>query len=85
MNKILEIEGLSKNYCSDNGLVIAIGDITFDVYEGEYLSIVGPSGCGKSTLLNIIGGIDEASSGSIKKDNDISPQPSPGQEHGKQG
>ena len=71
MNKILEINKISKNYCSDTGLVTAIDDITFDIYEGEYLSIVGPSGCGKSTLLNIIGGIDNASFGCIKKENNI--------------
>jgi len=65
MNKILEIKKLGKNYYSDSGLVVAIEDISLDVYNGEYLSIVGPSGCGKSTLLNIIGGIDNKSSGLI--------------------
>ena len=65
MNKILEIDKLSKNYYSDNGLVTAIEEITLDIYDGEYLSIVGPSGCGKSTLLNIIGGIDNKNNGNI--------------------
>lgn len=71
MNKILEIDKLSKDYYSDDGLVVAIEDITIDIYDGEYLSIVGPSGCGKSTLLNIIGGIDNKSSGNIKMDNSV--------------
>ena len=65
MNKILEINKLSKNYYSDTGIVVAVGDITLDIYDGEYISIVGPSGCGKSTLLNIICGIDNKSSGKI--------------------
>lgn len=71
MNKILQVDRLSKNYCSDNGLVVAIEDITIDIYDGEYLSIVGPSGCGKSTLLNIIGGIDTKSDGSITMNNNL--------------
>ena len=65
MNKILDLDKLSKNYYSDNGLVTAIEEITLDIYDGEYLSIVGPSGCGKSTLLNIIGGIDNKNNGNI--------------------
>ena len=71
MNKILEIEKLKKDYYSDSGLVVAIEDITLDVYDGEYLSIVGPSGCGKSTFLNILGGIDNKSSGIIKMNDNI--------------
>ena len=71
MNKILKIDKLNKNYCSDDGLVVAIDDVSLDVYNGEYLSIVGPSGCGKSTLLNIIGGIDSASGGSILMSDNI--------------
>ena len=66
MNKILEINNLSKNYYSDSGMVLAIENITLDIYDGEYVSIVGPSGCGKSTLLNIIGGIDNKSDGVIR-------------------
>jgi len=51
--------------------VIAIGNITLDISEGEYVSIVGPSGCGKSTLLNIIGGIDTKTSGEVIVPTDI--------------
>lgn len=70
MNKILEIKNLKKNYHTKKEEIIAIEDITLDVYDGEYLSIVGPSGCGKSTLLSIIGNIDSLTSGNIiKKDN----------------
>ena len=71
MNKILEIENISKNYYSKDNEIIAIDNISMDVYPGEFLVIVGPSGCGKSTLLNIIGGIDKESNGIIKGNKDI--------------
>ena len=65
MNKIVEINNLSKKYFDKKNEVLAIENISLDVYEGEFLVIVGPSGCGKSTLLSIIGNIDKASSGEI--------------------
>ena len=71
MNDVLRINKLCKNYHSKDGVVVALEDITVNVIEGEYLSIVGPSGCGKSTLLNIIGGIDTKSSGMIEMSSDI--------------
>ena len=71
MSNILSINKLHKNYYSKDGMVVAIDNITLDIKNGEYVSIVGPSGCGKSTLLNIIGGIDNKSSGEIIMDGDI--------------
>jgi len=71
MNDILKINKLHKNYHSKDGMIVAIEDITLDIKDGEYLSIVGPSGCGKSTLLNIIGGIDTKSSGEIQMSDDV--------------
>ena len=64
------IDGLKKNYYSKEGIIVALEDITLNVREGEYISIVGPSGCGKSTLLNIIGGIDNKSGGEIVVNSD---------------
>jgi putative ABC transport system ATP-binding protein len=43
--------------------IYALDDISLDIFAGDYLSIVGPSGSGKSTLLNILGMLDQASSG----------------------
>ena len=65
MNKIIQIDNLSKKYYDRKQEILAIDNITLDVNEGEFLVIVGPSGCGKSTLLNIIGGIDNKTSGRI--------------------
>ncbi len=65
-NKILEISGLNKVYYSKNIETEAIKNLSFDVYEGEFLSIVGPSGCGKSTLLNILTNNEEKTCGNIK-------------------
>ena len=66
MNKILEIKNLSKNYLSKEGIVNAIKDISFKVYEKDFIAIVGPSGCGKSTILTILANILKESNGKIK-------------------
>ena len=42
-------------------------DLSFDLMEGEFLSILGPSGCGKTTLLRILIGLEQADSGEIRK------------------
>jgi len=46
--------------------VVALGGITLDVEQGEFLVFVGPSGCGKSTLLQIIAGLEEPASGTLE-------------------
>ena len=57
-NKILEIKNLSKNYHDIKGEIKAIDNISFNVYDNDFISIVGPSGCGKSTLLSILSSIE---------------------------
>ena len=54
MEKILEINNLSKLYHTKNEEIKALDNISFSVYENEFISIVGPSGCGKSTILSIL-------------------------------
>ncbi len=70
MNEVLlHIDNINKKFQSS----IVLEDISFDVYKGEFLSILGPSGCGKSTLLKILIGIEDLTSGKIyKNDIDIS-------------
>ena len=56
---------LRRDYRMAAGIVHAIRGVSLDVGEGEYVAIVGPSGCGKSTLLNLLGAIDEPTSGTL--------------------
>lgn len=65
MKKVLEVKKVCKTYQSENGEIEALKNISFDIDEGEYISIIGPSGCGKSTLLSIISGLESKTSGDI--------------------
>ncbi len=65
MKKILEITNLSKKYHTEKEEIEAIDNISFDIYEGEFVSIVGPSGCGKSTVLSILCNLINKSKGNI--------------------
>jgi NitT/TauT family transport system ATP-binding protein len=63
---VIEINDLCKIYRTKTDLIEAVQDITFDIKEESFVSIIGPSGCGKSTLLKIIGGVIPATKGSVK-------------------
>ena len=65
MNKIVEVKHLSITYQTPVDEIAAVSDVSFDIYENKFVSIVGPSGCGKSTLLSCIAGLIEPSSGSV--------------------
>jgi len=67
--KIIEIKNLHKDYTDNSISVKAVNGIDLSFEEGEFTAIVGPSGSGKTTLLNIIGGLDEASEGTVTIDN----------------
>ena len=56
-----------KNLCKNFDGKAVLNNISFDVREGEFLSILGPSGCGKTTLLRILIGLEKADSGEIIK------------------
>lgn len=66
MTKILEVRNLFKTYIGKGFEVKALKDISFDLYSGEFVAIMGTSGSGKSTLLNVLGALDEPTSGSIR-------------------
>ncbi len=66
MSNILEIENLEKKYISESESLTILKDLNLTVESGKKVVIVGESGSGKSTLLNIIGGIDKASSGTVR-------------------
>lgn len=65
---LLELDKISLTYHSPEGETLAISDVSFEVKEREFVSIVGPSGCGKTTLLSIIAGLRVPSSGTVTID-----------------
>ena len=66
---LIEIKNLSKSYFNIKGETNVLNNISFNLYENDFLGIIGPSGCGKSSILNIISGLDKEYSGKIKKKN----------------
>ncbi|MFW6692952.1 ABC transporter ATP-binding protein [Streptomyces sp. MAR4 CNX-425] len=75
----LEITGLHKNYVDaySGEEVTAIGDVSFSVDEGEFVSVLGPSGCGKTTVLNIVAGFVNLTDGSVVVDGQAVGGPGP--------
>ena len=62
---LLEIDRVCKWFHTPEGVVRAVDHVSFQVRQGEFVSIIGPSGCGKSTLFNILGGLAGKSEGSV--------------------
>jgi NitT/TauT family transport system ATP-binding protein len=62
----LTVEGLSVVYDQSNGRLPVLDDVSFQVQEQEFLSLVGPSGCGKTTLLKLIAGLQQPTAGQIR-------------------
>jgi ABC-type lipoprotein export system ATPase subunit len=62
---IIKVKNLSKNFLDGKKTLNILNNISFDVKEGEIVTIKGPSGSGKSTLLSILGTLDHADSGEI--------------------
>lgn len=62
---LLEVRSISKTYGSGDTTVHALKKVSFSVPKGEYVAIVGESGSGKSTLLNMIGALDNPTSGKV--------------------
>ena len=78
---IMETRNLFKEFPTSSGKnQIVLKDISFQVHQREFLSIIGPSGCGKSTLIRILAGLETATSGEILLDG--KPVVAPGAERG---
>ena len=65
---ILSTHNLTKTYGTGDNVVHALTDVSLDIEEGKFVSIIGSSGSGKSTLLNLLGGLDRPTSGDVVLD-----------------
>lgn len=66
---IINLQGITKIYRTDEVETIALENVNLEVEQGEFLSVMGPSGCGKSTMLNIVGLLDAPTEGKVYIDN----------------
>jgi NitT/TauT family transport system ATP-binding protein len=63
---LIQARGLSKTYVTGSGEVAALKSLDFEIYDGEFVSVVGQSGCGKSTLLKVLAGLLPYTAGSVE-------------------
>lgn len=63
----VKVVGVSKTF--GDGKIVAVDNVSLEVHDKEYVSLVGPSGCGKTTLLRLIAGLIEPDKGDVYIDN----------------
>ena len=61
----IRLANVRKSYRVEGADLLAVSDVTFDIYEGEMISLVGPSGCGKTTVLKMLAGLLQPDGGSL--------------------
>ena len=66
MPSFLEVDHVDRSFdLPDGGQYVALKNVSLQVQQGEFISLVGHSGCGKSTLLNIVAGLDQPTEGGV--------------------
>lgn len=65
MNNIIKAVGLTKIFRTESVQTTALNEVNLEIHPGEFVAIMGPSGCGKSTLLNVMGLLDNPTSGEL--------------------
>ena len=68
---LLAVEHLTKRFGPVQGGVLAVDSMSFEIAQGEFVSIIGPSGCGKSTLFSMLGGLAAPTSGRIEVEGEL--------------
>ena len=63
---VLSVRDVRRDYRVGDEIVRALRGVSLDVCAGDYVAVVGPSGCGKSTLLNLLGVVDQPTSGTVR-------------------
>ncbi len=74
---LLSVDGVTRRFGPETCGVLAVDNMSFDVRQGEFVSIIGPSGCGKSTLFSMLGGLLPPTSGRIAVEGDVITGPHP--------
>lgn len=65
LEAIVKLQNIDMKYHTQNDEIVALENVNFEMFKGEFVGIVGPSGCGKSTLLSIISGLVKPTGGIV--------------------
>jgi NitT/TauT family transport system ATP-binding protein len=66
MTAVLQVDGLTKHFAKNENAIVALRDFSLDIEEGSFVTVLGRSGCGKSTMLNLLAGLAEPTTGTVR-------------------